>query len=80
MSLFKTVPWHESGGTFRQVVWIPKPCGIAGESERMELLGEHSRGKERGRTTEVRCRWTRYLMGPAWSKLAGMWSELYDIP
>jgi hypothetical protein len=65
---------HESGAIYWQMAWVPKPCGVADDVEAMEPLG--GRGREVGRTTDIRCTWTQNLEEPVRSRLAGMWSEL----
>jgi len=66
---------HEPGGVFRQMAWIPKPCGEVRTIRNLQGIGRHRRG-ETGIGRAVSCAWKQNLSEPLGSRLAGMVSEL----
>jgi hypothetical protein len=66
---------HEPGAIYRQIAWIPRPCGVADDVGGVEGLGRRDR-REVGRVAEVRCSWKQPLRELVRSRLAGMLSEL----
>jgi hypothetical protein len=66
---------HGPGGLFRQMAWIPRPCGrvqVIGGEQRIQMQDRRGSGVR----MEVSCTWRQPLKERVRSRLPGMFSEL----
>jgi hypothetical protein len=66
---------HGPGGRYRQMAWIPRPCGAVRAIDGLEEVRRRE-GILSGMAMQIDCSWWQPFGEPTRSRLAGMLSEL----